>query len=159
MVNLQAGESTAAAEVTKMVIGLEKSLEWIGALELGDVKKVIEIRGFLLDLTQLMSIVTYAAPEFNAAVVDFAKVLNQYYAIAQTSDSIAKLTAMSIEDAADYAESIEELDDAQDRIDTWDVVVKNIASNATNVQEKVDVIFNEATSSNANIMKALGGLK
>jgi len=47
MVNLQAGESTAAAEVTKMVIGLEKSLEWIGALELGDVKKVIEIRAFL----------------------------------------------------------------------------------------------------------------
>jgi len=106
-----------------------------------------------------MSIVTYAAPEFNAAVADFAKVLNQYYAIAQTSESIAKLTGMSIEDAADYAESIEELDDAEDRIDTWDVVVKNIATNVTNVQEKVGVIADEANSSNANIMKALGNLK
>ena len=37
----------SAAEVTRMVFGLEKCLEWIGELELGDVKKVIEIRGFL----------------------------------------------------------------------------------------------------------------
>jgi len=37
---------------------------------------------------------------------------------------------MSIVDAAEYAESIEELDDRQDKIDTWEVVINNITKNS-----------------------------
>jgi hypothetical protein len=43
-----------------MVLGIEQGLKWIDDLALGDVKKVIEIRAFLKDLTQLMSIVKYS---------------------------------------------------------------------------------------------------
>jgi len=35
---------------------------------------------------------------------------------------MAKLVGSRIDDAHDYAESIEELDDAQDKIETWEVV-------------------------------------
>jgi len=40
----------------------------------------------------------------------------------QRPKKMAKLVGSRIDDAHDYAESIEELDDAQDKIETWEVV-------------------------------------
>ena len=154
MVNLQAGDDNTADELKRMVVGIEKGLQWIDDLALGDVTKVIEIRAFLKDLTQLMSIVKYSEVEYRQAVTDFANILNQYVNIAEKSRTIARLTKMSIVDAAEYAESIEELDDVQDKIDTWEVVVNNIAKNSKTVQAKVAEIADEANSTVDNIVTA-----
>jgi len=106
-----------------------------------------------------MSIVTYSAEEYQQAVVDFGRILNQYYDIASKTQSMAKLVGSRIQDAHDYAESIEELDDAGDKIDTWEVVAENIEKNVENVKASIQDLHNEAVLSNENIVKGLRNLQ
>jgi hypothetical protein len=61
---------------------------------------------------------------------------------------------MSIIDAAEYAESIEELDDRQDKIDTWEVVVNNITKNSEAVKAKVGEIADDANATVDSIVEA-----
>ena len=106
-----------------------------------------------------MAVVTYSNDEYQQAVVDFGRILNQYYDIASKTQKMAKLVGSRIDDAHDYAESIEELDDAQDKIETWEVVAQNIATNVSNVQSTITDLVAEANSSNDNIIKGLKNLQ
>ena len=82
LVGSASAQATPADQLATQIVGLEKALEWSGELALGSVEKVIEIRKFLKDLTQLMAVVTYSNDEYQQAVVDFGRILNQYYDIA-----------------------------------------------------------------------------
>jgi hypothetical protein len=87
------------------------------------------IRKFLTFLREHDSILArYASSQFTEAITNMNRLVQNSYEMGQKAKSFGGRTYSAIDNADMWIESLEELEDKEDFIETWNVIIKGLAT-------------------------------